>query len=96
MILLGLLSLLIRLFTASGQLNAELLNWTPQISVFDHFLSSAECDLLIEAARNHTKYDSSSDASQSVYLQEYPNLRREFKDIGAHILFPLKLVCYYC
>lgn len=64
------------------QLNSELLNWIPQITVFDNFLSPLECDLLVEAAKNNSRYMEGSKESQSIYLQEYPKLRKEFRDIG--------------
>lgn len=71
-----------QIYIGRCQLNSQLLNWIPQITVFENFLSTLECELLIEAAKNHSKYVKDSQESQSVYLQEYPKLRKEFKDIG--------------
>lgn len=70
------------IYVGRCQLNSQLLNWMPQITVFENFLSSLECDLLIEAAKNHSRYVEGSKESQSIYLQEYPKLRKEFKEIG--------------
>ena len=65
------------------KLEAEMLNWYPLVSVFSHFLSDQECDMIIEETKKHPKYmASSSDQSISVYFDEYPRLSEPLKDIG--------------
>jgi hypothetical protein len=70
-------------FYVSSELRVEYLSWSPQVIVFDNFLSPSECDLIIQATMNTSKYQAESAApSISVYFPDYPRLRKEFQDIG--------------